>query len=139
MASQNTRAILEGILAERIMILDGAMGSMIYAHHPTEEDYRGTRFAKHPVLLKNCTEVLVLTQPQMIEEIHTAYLEAGADIVETDTFNSNELSLAEFGLQEHVAELNKTAAAIARRAADGMSRRTPDKPRFVAGSNSPKI
>ena len=81
--------MLDEILAERIMILDGAMGSMIYAHEPTEEDYRGDRFADHPSDLKNCTEVLVLSQPKMIEDIHRAYLEAGADIIETDTFNSN--------------------------------------------------
>src|SRR3954454_23799010 len=132
-----TRALLEEILSERIMILDGAMGSMIYAHQPTEEDYCGARFAKHPFPLKNCTEVLVLTQPRMIEDIHRAYLEAGADIVETDSFNSNALSLAEFGLEEHVFELNRTAAALARRAADATTKRTPEKPRFVAGSIGP--
>jgi 5-methyltetrahydrofolate--homocysteine methyltransferase len=136
-AAGSTRALLEEILAERIMVLDGAMGSMIYAQHPTEEDYRGARFANHPVHLRNCTEVLVLTQPRMIEEFHAAYLEAGADIIETDSFNSNALSMAEFGLEEHVAELNRTAAAIARRAADRMTRRTPGKPRFVAGSIGP--
>ncbi len=136
-ASQSTRNLLEEILAERIMILDGAMGSMIYAHQPTEADYKGSRFANHPFLLKNCTEVLVLTQPRMIEDIHLAYLEAGADIIETDTFNSNSISMGEFGLAEHVAELNRTAAAIARSAADAMTRRTPEKPRFVAGSIGP--
>jgi 5-methyltetrahydrofolate--homocysteine methyltransferase len=128
---------MEEILSERIMILDGAMGSMIYAHQPTEEDYRGARFAGHAFPLKNCTEVLVLTQPRMIEDIHRAYLEAGADIVETDSFNSNALSLAEFGLEEHVDELNRRAAELARRAADEMTRRTPGKPRFVAGSIGP--
>ena len=136
-SSSSTRDLLEEILAERIMILDGAMGSMIYAHEPKEKDYKGTRFADHPFLLQNCTEVLVLTQPRMIEDIHRAYLEAGADIIETDTFNSNALSMGEFGLAEHVAELNQTAAALARRAADAMTRRTPDKPRFVAGSIGP--
>jgi 5-methyltetrahydrofolate--homocysteine methyltransferase len=135
--SAGTRGLLDEILARRIMVLDGAMGSMIYAHAPAEEDYRGSRFASHPVHLKNCTEVLVLTQPRMIEEIHTAYLEAGADIIETDSFNSNALSMAEFGLEEHVAELNHAAAQIARRAADRMTRLTPGKPRFVAGSIGP--
>src|SRR4051812_10159292 len=133
----DAQSLLDEILSERIMILDGAMGSMIYAHQPTEEDYCGARFAKHPFPLKNCTEVLVLTQPRMIEDIHRAYLEAGADIVETDSFNSNALSLAEFGLEEHVDELNRQAAALARRAADDMTRRTPGKPRFVAGSIGP--
>src|SRR4051812_29670900 len=133
----DAQSLLDEILDERILVLDGAMGSMIYAHEPTEEDYRGSRFAHHPYKLKNCTEVLVLTQPRMIEEIHLAYLEAGADIVETDSFNSNALSLAEFGLEEHVDELNRQAAALARRAADEMTRRTPGKPRFVAGSIGP--
>jgi 5-methyltetrahydrofolate--homocysteine methyltransferase len=133
----NTRERLEELLAERIVILDGAMGSMIYAREPKEEDYRGARFRNHPQLLRNCTEVMVLTQPRLIEGIHRAYLEAGADIVSTDTFNSNRLSMAEFGLEEHVFELNRTAAEIARRAADAMNRRTPDRPRFVAGSIGP--
>ncbi|GAC1448463.1 MAG: methionine synthase [Isosphaeraceae bacterium] len=131
------RARLEQILSERILVLDGAMGSMIYAHQPTEEDYRGARFARHPHSLKNCTEILVLSQPTMIEEIHRTYLEAGADIIETDTFNSNRLSMAEFGLDEHVDELNIRAAELARRAADDFTRRDPGKPRFVAGSIGP--
>ncbi|MCA1684516.1 MAG: homocysteine S-methyltransferase family protein, partial [Planctomycetia bacterium] len=127
----------EQILSERILVIDGAMGSMIYAHKPTEADYRGTRFAKHPFDLRNCTEILVFSQPGMIEDIHRAYLEAGADIIETDSFNTNRLSMAEFGLDEHVTELNKAAAAIARRAADDYTKRNPDKPRFVAGSIGP--
>ncbi len=136
-APPTTQDVLDEILAERIMILDGAMGSMIYAHEPTEEDYRGSRFARHSHLLKNCTEILALSQPKMIEDIHRAYLEAGADIIETDTFNSNRLSLAEFGLDEHVRELNVRAVEIARRAADAFTIRTPGRPRFVAGSIGP--
>jgi len=128
------RGLLEELLDQRILLLDGAMGSMIYAHEPTEEDYRGQRFRNHPVLLRNCTEVMVLTQPKLIEDIHRAYLEAGADIIETDTFNSNAISLAEFRLAEHVEELNRKAVEVARRAADDWTRRTPDRPRFVAGS-----
>ena len=92
---------------------------------------------EHPADLKNCTEALVLTQPKMIEDIHRAYLEAGADIIETDTFNGNAVSLEEFGLQDHVVELNTTAAELARRAADDFTRKDPDKPRFVAGSIGP--
>ena len=95
------------------------------------------RFRDHSQLLQNCTEVMVLTQPQIIEDIHRAYLEAGADIIETTTFNSNAISLSEFDLQEHVAELNRAAATLARRAADDMTRRTPDRPRLVAGSLGP--
>ncbi len=136
-ARSTAQDLLDEILAERIMILDGAMGSMIYAHEPTEEDYRGSRFARHSHLLRNCTEILALTQPKMIEDIHRAYLEAGADIIETDTFNSNALSMGEFGLDEHVRELNVQAAKIARRAADAYTRKTPGKPRFVAGSIGP--
>ena len=133
----NVSARLEEILSERIVVLDGAMGSMIYSHEPTEADYRGSRFANHPVLLKNCTEILTLTQPKMIEDIHRAYLEAGADIIETDTFNSSRISMSEFRLDDHVVELNTAAAAIARRAADDYTRRDPSKPRFVAGSLGP--
>ncbi len=132
-----TREVLEEILAERIMILDGSMGALIYALEPSDEQYRGDRFADHPFQLKNCTEILVLTQPEMIEDIHRAYLEAGADIIETDTFNANRLSLEEFGLEDHVRELNFAAVEIARRAADDYTLRTPDKPRFVAGSIGP--
>ena len=88
-ATSTTESLFDDILSRRIMVLDGAMGSLIFARQPTEEDYRGSRFARHSHDLKNCTEVLVLTQPSMIEEIHRAYLEAGADIIETDTFNSN--------------------------------------------------
>src|SRR5262249_5736268 len=99
--------------------------------------YRGARFRNHPKLLKNCTEVMVLTQPRMVEEIHLAYLEAGADVIETDTFNGSALSLAEFGLEEYTVEINRRAAEIARHAADAMMRRTPDRPRFVGGSLGP--
>src|SRR5437763_9908054 len=132
-----TRGVLEELLERRVLLLDGAMGSMIYDRSPGEEDYRGARFRNHPVPLKNCTEVMALTQPRLIEDIHRAYLEAGADVIETDTFNGTAVSLAEFRLQEHVHELNKTAAEIARRAADDFTRRNRDKPRFVAGSVGP--
>jgi 5-methyltetrahydrofolate--homocysteine methyltransferase len=136
-AANDTRARLEDLLSRRILLLDGAMGTMIYAHKPAEEDYRGSRFRHHSKLLKNCTEVMVLTQPKIIEDIHRAYLEAGADIIETDTFNSQAVSMAEFDLQEHVFELNRAAADIARRAADDFTKKDPDKPRFVAGSIGP--
>ncbi len=128
---------LEEILSRRIMLLDGSMGALIYSHELNEEQFRGKPFAKHPFNLKNCTEVLVASQPELIDGIHRAYLEAGADIIETDTFNGSAVSMAEFGLQDHVFELNKTAAELARRAADEFTRRDPDKPRFVAGSIGP--
>jgi 5-methyltetrahydrofolate--homocysteine methyltransferase len=136
-AHVSTRDLLEELLSQRILVLDGAMGTMIHAHHPQEEDYRGKRFRNHPKLLKNCTEVMVLTQPKMIEDIHRAYLEAGADIVATDTFNSNPISMAEYALEDHVVELNQRAAALARRSAEAFTRKNPDRPRFVAGSLGP--
>jgi 5-methyltetrahydrofolate--homocysteine methyltransferase len=131
------RKRLQELLAQRILVLDGAMGTTIHARRPTEEDYRGSRFRNHPRPLRNCTEVMVLTQPQIIQDIHRAYLEAGADLIETTTFNSNPISMADFALEEHVVEMNRTAAQIARRAAEEMTRRTPDQPRFVAGSIGP--
>lgn len=137
MPSQQSPSRLVTELENRILVLDGAMGSMIYAHQPTEEDYRGSRFAKHPVLLKNCTEIMVLTKPDLIRSIHAEYLEAGADIIETDSFNSNRVSMAEFQLQDFTIELNRKAAEIARDVADEYTRRNPAKPRFVAGSIGP--
>jgi len=136
-AFTSTRAVLEELMAQRILLLDGSMGAFIYARSPQEEDYRGTRFRNHPKLLKNCTEALVLTQPKLIDEIHRAYLDAGADIIETCTFNATPLALAEFGLSELAPEINRKAAEIARHAADAFSRRDPDRPRFVAGSIGP--
>ncbi len=133
----STRDLLEELLTERILVLDGSMGALIYSREPSEEFYRGKRFRNHPVSVKNCTEVMVLSQPETVEEIHRAYLDAGADIIETCTFNGTGLSLAEFALQEHVLELNQRAAELARRAADDFTRKNPDKPRFVAGSIGP--
>jgi 5-methyltetrahydrofolate--homocysteine methyltransferase len=136
-SQMTTRELLEQLLAERILLLDGSMGALIFSREPTEEDYRGQRFRHHPTSLKNCTDVLVLTQPRLIEDIHRSYLEAGSDIIETNSFNATPIGMTEFGLQEHVFEINKTAAEIARRAADDFTRRNPDKPRFVAGSIGP--
>ncbi|HTN02364.1 MAG TPA: methionine synthase [Planctomycetaceae bacterium] len=127
----------EQLLSERILVLDGAMGSMIHTYHPTETDYRGDRFKNHPIDLKNNSDVLVLTQPQIIEEIHRKYLEAGADIIETDSFNANTVSLEEFGLADLTYEMNKAAAQLARKVADEFTRGNPAKPRFVAGSIGP--
>ncbi|MGB0068702.1 MAG: methionine synthase [Isosphaeraceae bacterium] len=135
--ANSTSCQLEEILSRKIMILDGSMGALIYTYKLTEQDVRGSRFARHSCDLKNCTEVLVATQPRLIEEIHRAYLEAGADIIETDTFNGTALSLEEFGLQDHVHELNRTAAELARHVADEFTRKDPDRPRFVAGSIGP--
>jgi 5-methyltetrahydrofolate--homocysteine methyltransferase len=135
--NNDIRSQLEEILSRRIMILDGSMGALLYSYQLSEDDYRGSRFARHGCDLKNCTEVLVLTRPSLIEDVHRAYLEAGADIVETDTFNATPISLEEFGLSEHVFELNETAARLARNLADEFTRANPAKPRFVAGSIGP--
>src|SRR3954467_4544123 len=99
-AQTSTREVLEELLAERILLLDGSMGALIYSRQPSEEDYRAGPLRDHPKSLKNCTEALVLSQPRLLEDIHRAYLEAGADIIETCTFNGNGLSLEEFGLEE---------------------------------------
>jgi 5-methyltetrahydrofolate--homocysteine methyltransferase len=133
----STRAVLEELMDRRIVLLDGSMGAFLFARKLGEEDYRGTRLASHPKLLKNCHEALVLTQPRLIEDIHRAYLDAGADIVETCTFNGTSIALSEFGLEDHIAEINRTAAELARRAADEFTRRHPHRPRFVAGSIGP--
>src|SRR5436190_22317764 len=135
--SRDSTALLKQLMEERILLLDGSMGALIYSKSPTEEDYRGKVFKNHPVSLRNCTEALVLSQPKLIEDIHRAYLEAGADIIETDTFNGTRAALAEFALADRVAEINQRAAQIARHAADDFTRRNPGKPRFVAGSIGP--
>jgi 5-methyltetrahydrofolate--homocysteine methyltransferase len=132
-----TRGLLEELLDRRILLLDGAMGTMIQRRGLTEADFRGRRFRSHPRELRGCNDLLVLTQPELIESIHREYLEAGADVVETNTFSASTFGLAEYGLQEFVFEINKAAAEVARRAADAMTRRTPDRPRFVAGSIGP--
>ncbi len=133
----SSAALLQELMADRILLLDGSMGALIYSQSPTEETYRGDRFRSHPVSIKNCTEILVLTQPKMIEDIHRAYLDAGSDIIETCTFNANDFSLEEFSLQEYVHEINKKSVEIARRVCEEYTRKNPKKPRFVAGSIGP--
>ncbi|WP_038248336.1 methionine synthase [Ghiorsea bivora] len=122
-------------LQQRILLLDGAMGTMIQAYKLEEADYRGERFADWPSELKGNNDLLSLTQPQIIKDIHTAYLEAGADILETNTFNSNKPSMADYGMEELVYEMNVAGAKLAREACDAAS--TPEKPRFVAGVIGP--
>ncbi len=132
-----TRQILEDLLARRILVLDGAMGTMVHALKFSEADFRGARFADHPRDLKNFIDVLSLTQPEAILNIHRQYLEAGADIIESNTFGSTAIAMADFGLESAVREVNLAAVKLARAAADEMTRRTPDRPRFVAGSIGP--
>jgi 5-methyltetrahydrofolate--homocysteine methyltransferase len=122
---------------KRILILDGAMGSMIQTHGLGEADFRGERFHSHACDLKGNNDLLVITKPEVIAGIHRQYLEAGADIIETNTFNSNSISMADYHMEDMCYELNKTAAALARRECDAMAKKTPDKPRFVAGSIGP--
>ncbi|MDT8406216.1 MAG: methionine synthase [Methylococcales bacterium] len=122
-------------LRERILILDGAMGTMIQSYGLTERDYRGQRFADWPTDLKGNNDLLALTRPDIIEAIHRAYLEAGADIIETNTFNATRVAMADYQMEDLAYEINVEAAKIARKAADSLS--TPDKPRFVAGILGP--
>lgn len=129
--------LLNNLLAHRILMLDGAMGTMIQSYKLNEEDYRGTRFADFPHDLKGNNDLLTLTQPRIIHEIHTSYLEAGADIIETNTFNSNSASMADYHMQDLVYELNLTGAKLAHEAAQAIEAKTPDKPRFVAGVIGP--
>jgi 5-methyltetrahydrofolate--homocysteine methyltransferase len=126
---------LRDLLARRILILDGAMGTMVQKHGLAEADYRGERFAAHAKDLKGNNDLLCLTRPDVIGGIHAAYLEAGADILETNTFNATRVSQAEYGLADHACELNVAAAKLAREVADQYS--TPEKPRFVAGVLGP--
>ncbi len=125
----------EALLKERILILDGAMGTMIQSCGLEEDDYRGERFVDHPCDVKGNNDLLSLTQPQVIRDIHTAYLEAGADIIETNTFNATPFDMAKYGLSDYAGEMNETSARIAREVADVIS--TEDRPRFVAGSLGP--
>jgi 5-methyltetrahydrofolate--homocysteine methyltransferase len=135
MAQPNRTEELRSILARRILVLDGAMGTMIQRYELDEAAYRGERFASHSRSLKGASDVLAITRPNVLDEIHRQYLDAGADIIETNTFNAQSISFADYDLQPYVYEINKAAAAICRKAADDFS--TPDKPRFVAGAMGP--
>jgi len=124
-------------IKNRILVLDGAMGTMIQRHKLEEEDYRGKRFANVSILQKGNNDLLNLTQPDIIREIHEAYLEAGADIIETNTFNSTRISMADYGMENLVSEINHAAVTLARQAADAFTEKNPEKPRFVAGAMGP--
>ena len=135
--SDHRTELLNRLAAERILVLDGAMGTMIQAYKLTEADYRGERFKDAAHDLKGNNDLLTLTQPQIIREIHWKYLEAGADILETNTFNSTSISMADYHMEDLVNELNFAAARLAREVADEWSAKTPAKPRFVAGVLGP--
>ncbi|MGA9851820.1 MAG: methionine synthase [Gammaproteobacteria bacterium] len=131
------QTLLEELLQKRILLLDGAMGTMIQNYKLSEQEFRGERFKNHPRDLKGNNDLLVLSRPHVIEEIHQAYLDAGADIIETNTFNSTAISQADYGTEALVYELNREASRLARRLTEKMTRATPQKPRFVAGILGP--
>lgn len=126
---------IQKLARERILILDGAMGSMLQDYRLDEAGYRGARFADWPHPLKGNNDLLNLSQPQIVEEIHSKYFAAGADMVETNTFNAQTVSMADYGMESLVRELNLAGARLARKAAAAYT--TPDKPRFVAGAIGP--
>jgi 5-methyltetrahydrofolate--homocysteine methyltransferase len=137
MLRTDTENLLRRAAAKRILVIDGAMGTMIQDLHLTEQDFRGERFADWPRELKGNNDLLVITRPDDIEAIHFHYLEAGADIIETNTFSSTSIAQADYGLEEIAYEMNLAGARVARRAADRMTAITPDRPRFVAGAIGP--
>ena len=128
---------IQSILEERILVLDGAMGTMIQAYDFDENDFRGNRFQDHPCPLQGNNDLLSLTQPEAIKTIHKDYFEAGADIVETNTFSSTSIGMADHQMEDWVYELNFEAAKIAKQMADEFTQKNPEKPRFVAGSIGP--
>ncbi|WP_339849231.1 homocysteine S-methyltransferase family protein [Dokdonia sp. Asnod1-B02] len=132
MKSQLTRA-----LQERILVLDGAMGTMLQAYNFSEEDFRGERFKDFHLSVKGNNDMLSLTQPAAIAEVHRKYFEAGADIVETNTFSSTTIAMADYEMEEYVYDLNYASAKIAKEVAQSFTEKEPHKPRFVAGSIGP--
>lgn len=128
---------LRSILQKRILVLDGAMGTMIQRHELTEEDFRGERFQNHQHSLKGNNDLLSLTRPDIIRDIHREYFEAGADIAETNTFSSTSIAQADYHLEDAVYDMNVASAKLAREVADEFTQEHPDKPRFVAGSLGP--
>ncbi|MEC9315056.1 MAG: homocysteine S-methyltransferase family protein, partial [Pseudomonadota bacterium] len=128
---------LRTLLEEKILILDGGMGTLIQSYQLEEKDFRGERFENHPCDVKGNNDLLSLTQPDIIRDIHRAYFEAGADIVETNTFNGTSIAMADYQMEDLVYELNKVSAELAREVADEFTASNPDKPRFVTGVLGP--
>ena len=133
----NMSTPLYEIAKQRMLVLDGAMGTMIQRYQLKEADYRGSRFANHGCDLQGCNDLLCLTKPEVVSEIHRKYLEAGADIIETNTFNAQRISMADFRLEDVCREINLAAVKLARAQADEYTKKNPQKPRFVAGSVGP--
>ena len=132
-----TEIDLKNLVNERIVIMDGAMGTMIQQEKLEEEDFRGDHFKNHSKELKGNNDLLCLTRPDIIRDIHRKYFEAGSDIVETNTFSATTISMADYNLEEIVPELNISAAKLAREAADEAMAKDPTRPRFVAGAIGP--
>jgi len=124
-------------LSERILVLDGAMGTMLQRYGFEEVDFRGDRFADWPVSLKGNNDLLSITQPEALKQVHEAYLESGADIIETNTFSATRIAMADYQMEELAYEINVAAARVAKEAANTFTKKTPEKPRFVAGSMGP--
>ena len=137
MSSADGNSILEKLLKDRILVLDGAMGTMIQDLNFSEEEFRGELFKNHHIPLQGAHDLLSLSQPQAIQDIHRSYLDAGADIIETNTFNAQSISLADYELEEQAYLLNKASAEIACKAASTVTLKTPEKPRFVCGCIGP--
>lgn len=128
---------IKEVIKERILVLDGAMGSLIQTYQLEEEDFRGERFKNHTHSLKGNNDLLALVRPDILKEIHCKYLEAGADILETNTFSGTTIAQADYALEDAVYDINFASAQIAKEAADEYTAKTPDKPRYVAGSIGP--
>ncbi len=133
----NTKILLNEILSKRLMVLDGAMGTMIQRYKLDEEAYRGSQYKDHNSDLKGCNDLLCITQPDIVEEIHRQYLEAGADFVETNSFNANSISMIDYKLEDKIYELNFAAAKVARNACEAITKLNPEKPRFAIGTLGP--
>jgi len=129
--------MIQDILKQRILVLDGAMGTMIQGYDLSEEDYRGKRFAGIEQSVKGNHDLLSITRPDVISEIHRAFLEVGSDFVTTNSFNANKISMADYGMEDLAYEMNLESARLAREVADEYTRKTPDKPRFVTGTLGP--
>ena len=135
--SSTTFDQLQAILAKRIMVLDGAMGTMIQRHTLEEEDFRGSRYADHPSVLKGNNDLLSITRPEIIQEIHEIYFEYGCDFATTNSFNATTIAQADYQMEDAVYDINYHAAQCARRAADIWTEKTPEQPRFVVGAIGP--
>ena len=130
-------ATIQELVQERILILDGALGTMIQKYNLTEEEFRGARFVEQPGQMKGNNDILCLTAPHIVHDIHRKYLEAGADIIETNSFNAQRISMADYHVEDYCREINLAAAKIAREIADEYTAKNSAKPRFVAGSVGP--